>query len=114
MSKPAQLLEFYGCGVKIVRAFNPGDIVFLETPQVLRVEVMAHISAEFKRMIPDVKVVVLQHGLKVAGREESAPWMDLVLQWRGMLDGVPVDSPAFEAARQMDEILRDLRAGGST
>lgn len=98
-------LEFYGCGVKIVRAFQPGDIVFLETPQPLRAEAMAHITAEFKRMMPGLKVCVLQHGLKIAGREELDPLFDLIHEWRALLEGVPVESPAFEVAQQMDKIL---------
>lgn len=64
-------LEFMGCPVKIVRAFQPGDVVFIECPKPLPVQAMQHISAEFKRMLPDMKVVVLQAGLKVVGQPED-------------------------------------------
>lgn len=105
MNKANEPLEFYGCHVKIVRAFQPGDIVFLETEQKLPAEAMNHIHAEFKRLVPDVRVIVLQGGLKVAGREVMEPWLDLIHQWRELLTGVPVESPAFEAAQQMDRVL---------
>lgn len=113
-SKPPAPPSIEFLGVKILRGFKPGDLIFLEVDKPLRVEAMQHIHAELKRMLPDVRVVVLQHGLKVAGREETGPWMDLVLQWRGLLEGVAVDSPAYQAAQQMDEVLADLRAGGSS
>lgn len=112
-NKTPPALEFPGCTVKIVRAFQPGDTVFIESSRPLSRDAMANIHAEFKRLLPDVKVVVLSEGLRVASREEAAPWLDVVLQWRALLDGVPVGSPAFVVAQEMDQLLRDLRAGGT-
>lgn len=55
---------------KILRAFKPGDIVFLECPRPLTADQLTHIHAQFKKLVPDVRIVVLPHGLKVAAREE--------------------------------------------
>lgn len=38
----------------------------------LSVQQMQHLNAEFKRLVPQLKVVILQAGIKVAAREESA------------------------------------------
>lgn len=55
---------------KILRAFRPGDIVFLECDRILTEQAMQHLNAEFKRLVPDVKVVILTRGIRVAAREE--------------------------------------------
>lgn len=106
-------IDFAGSTVKILRAFQPGDVVFIESDRPMHRDAMAHVSAELKRLLPEIRVVVLQGGLKVGGREESEPWTDLVMQWRGMLDGVPVDSPAYQVAQEMDKVLSDFKPGGS-
>lgn len=58
---------------RILRAFKPGDIVFLECVRELRAESLEAIHAQFKRMVPDVRVIVLPYGTKVVAREEEQP-----------------------------------------
>lgn len=57
---------------KILRAFKPGDIVFLECQRMLTNDQMAHLNAEFKRLVPEVKVVILQAGITVAAASERS------------------------------------------
>lgn len=35
--------------------------------------------------------------------------VERVINWRGKLDGVPIDTPAFEAAQEIDQFLREHR-----
>lgn len=59
--------------VSIVRAFRPGDVVFIEVDRVMRVEEQRSI-AEILRAATEstgVKVIVLAHGMRIAGREET-------------------------------------------
>lgn len=56
---------------RILRAFKPGDIVFLECVRELRAEALDNIHAQFKRMVPDVRVIVLPYGTRVVAREEQ-------------------------------------------
>lgn len=110
-SPPTPPSNFQPMGaMKIVRAFTPGDVVFIEVARPMRVEAMEHIHAQFKKLIPDLRVVILQDGLRVASREEAEPWTDLIAKWRSMLDGAPVDSGAFEVATAMDQILKGTPA----
>lgn len=62
---------------KVLRAFRPGDVVFLECPKPLSNDQMQHLHAEFKKRIPEVKVCILQAGIKVAARAEEQPDEDL-------------------------------------
>lgn len=60
--------------IKLVQAFRPGDVVFLESDRVLSLEHMKHFHQEFKQRIPEIKVVILNQGLRVSGRlERDAP-----------------------------------------
>lgn len=59
--------------VKVVHAFKPGDVVFIEAVKPMRVEAMQHIHAEFKRLLPGLRVVILQDGLRVAGNPDPGP-----------------------------------------
>lgn len=54
---------------KIVRAFKPGDIVFIETSTPMTDKQMRHVTAQFKKMLPELKVVVLKAGLRLAAQE---------------------------------------------
>lgn len=56
--------------VKVLRAFKPGDIVFIEVDKPLHRDAMTSIYHQFKKLIPEIKVVVLQHGMKVAARAD--------------------------------------------
>lgn len=56
---------------KVVHAFKPGDVVFIEAAKPMRVEAMQHIHAEFKRLLPGLRVVILQDGLKVVGNPDG-------------------------------------------
>lgn len=55
---------------RILRAFRPGDVIFLECDRPLSDQQMAHLNAEIKRLLPESKVVILQKGIRVAAREE--------------------------------------------
>lgn len=58
--------------VKILRAFRPGDVVFLEVPGSLS----AAAAAAMREMLDhhlngtDIRVIILGDGIRVAGREE--------------------------------------------
>jgi len=56
--------------VRVLRAFRPGDIVFIECERRMSDEEMAHIRASFSEHTPDIKVIVLGPGMHVAAREE--------------------------------------------
>lgn len=56
--------------VKILRQIRPGDTVFLETKQPRTEQQMAYITQQFKMMCPDVRVIVLQAGVRVVGSPE--------------------------------------------
>lgn len=58
---------------RILRAFKPGDIVFLECVRPITADALEHIHAQFKRMVPDVRVIVLPYGTCVVAREEEKP-----------------------------------------
>lgn len=62
---------------KVLRAYRPGDIVFLECDRMLSAEQMTRLHAEFKKRIPEVKIVILQGGVKVAARAEEEPGEDV-------------------------------------
>lgn len=40
--------------------------MFLEVNRPVTVNEMAHLNAEFKRLLPELKVVILQHGVTLA------------------------------------------------
>lgn len=98
--------EFQPMGaMKIVRAFAPGDVIFIECDRGMTAQAMEHVNAQFKRLLPDLRIVILQHGMKMASREETSPWIDLIQQWREMLDGAHTDTGYAKLAQSMDEIL---------
>jgi hypothetical protein len=59
--------------VKILRAFRPGDVVFLQTDWPISDETAQRIKAAAESSLEGtgVKVVVLGHGLNVAAAEET-------------------------------------------
>lgn len=56
---------------KILRAFRPNDIVFLECARMLSDDQMTLLHKQFKKMVPEVKVVILNAGVRIASRDES-------------------------------------------
>lgn len=56
---------------RILRAFKPGDIVFLECTRMMTADQMTAMHAQFKKLIPDVRIVILQAGVRVAAREDE-------------------------------------------
>lgn len=58
--------------VKVVNAFRPGDVVFLETDRQMSAQEMQHIREQlrkFEEKVPGLTLVVLEGGLKVASAE---------------------------------------------
>lgn len=51
---------------KVLRGFKPGDIVFLECSRMLNDAQMEHLHSFFKSKVPELKIVILQAGVKVA------------------------------------------------
>lgn len=57
--------------VKVLRAFQPGDVLFIEAPGQLSPEARARIREEINENVPDgLRVVVLEGGLRIVAREE--------------------------------------------
>jgi hypothetical protein len=56
---------------QILRAFKPGDVVFLEADHPMTLAAMEDISRQFKNFLPDLRLVVLQEGVRVAAREQA-------------------------------------------
>lgn len=58
--------------VKIVRAFQPGDVVFLEVPGCLSADAANQMRAMLDHYLEgkDIRVIILGDGIRVAGREE--------------------------------------------
>lgn len=71
-AKPTKTDEPVIDQVKILRAFKPGDIVFIETKKVLSIQNMQHMHRQLAAMLPEIKIVILQDGMRVAAREEHA------------------------------------------
>lgn len=59
--------------VRILRAFRPGDVVFMTCARPLKREEQAHFAAELKRMLPEIRVVILRDGVEIVGSEETIP-----------------------------------------
>lgn len=59
----------------VVRAFQPGDVVFVEMDRLYPDYIMERIAATFREFLKDsgVKVVLLQAGMRIVGKplEES-------------------------------------------
>lgn len=66
----AEMPEFNITATKIVRAFKPGDIVFIECPGMISMGMAEAMKNHFDSYCPEIKVIILGDGLKVAGREE--------------------------------------------
>lgn len=58
--------------VKILRAFRPGDVVFIESDRVLSMEAMENLRKNIDTYLKDtgIKIVVLGGNLRIAAREE--------------------------------------------
>lgn len=58
--------------VKIVRAFQPGDVVFLEVPGSMSADAEARMREMLDHHLKgtDIRVIILGDGIRVAGREE--------------------------------------------
>lgn len=66
----AEIPELHITATKIVRAFKPGDIVFIECPAAISQASETRLRDHFREYCPEIKVIILGDGLKVAGREE--------------------------------------------
>lgn len=56
---------------KILRAFKPGDIVFIECAEKMNLAQMLHYQRQLKAMVPDVRIIVLQAGLRVVAMPDE-------------------------------------------
>jgi len=54
----------------VIRAFKPGDIIFIECERSLSQQQRQDISEALSKVAPDMKIVVLDAGMRVVGREE--------------------------------------------
>lgn len=90
---------------RILRAFRPGDVVFLECDRALTDKQMAHLNAEFKRLVPESKVVILQKGIRVAAREERTTndTIDGLCDRLERIFAIASD-PAIEPERRLQQI----------
>ena len=66
----AEMPEFNITATKVLRAFKPGDIVFIECPAMISEASATRLRNHFRDYCPEIKVIILGDGLKVAGREE--------------------------------------------
>jgi hypothetical protein len=59
----------------VLRGIRPGDLVFIECEQPLPVQRMEALRAAIREQLPDVRVFLLGHGLKVAAiaPQETTP-----------------------------------------
>jgi hypothetical protein len=57
--------------IRVLRAFQPGDIVFIECNGPVSAEAASRIGAYFKEYVPEIRCVLLCDGLRVVAREES-------------------------------------------
>jgi hypothetical protein len=57
----------------ILRAFQPGDIVFVECEQIPSVAEAERIRATISSVAPQLSVVLLSPGMRVVGREVLVP-----------------------------------------
>lgn len=59
---------------KVLRAFRPGDVVFLEMEKPASEQQMQYWHQLFKQLIPDIRVIILQAGVRVAASPGVDPW----------------------------------------
>lgn len=52
--------------VKIVQSVRPGDVIFIECDQERTTKQLEHLNAQIKQKLPEVKVVILNKGSRVA------------------------------------------------
>lgn len=52
--------------LKALTKIKPGDILVLESQHALPENSMAHLHAEFKRLVPEVRIIILQSGVSAA------------------------------------------------
>lgn len=52
--------------VKIVQAIRPGDVVFIECDEPRTTAQLTDLNAKIKQKIPDVRIIILNKGSRVA------------------------------------------------
>lgn len=73
LAEVAQALrEAHVVRLSMISAFQPGDVVFVETTRPLSAETMQQLRRSVEGMLADtgVKIVVLGDALRIVGREE--------------------------------------------
>lgn len=60
-----------GFPTKIIRAFRPGDIVFVECARDITMQESVQIREQFAAYVPKLKIVLLGAGMRVAGAEQK-------------------------------------------
>lgn len=58
--------------VKIVQAIRPGDVIFIECDEARTQQQLKHLNDQIKTMLPDVRVVILNKGSRVAHMQTLA------------------------------------------
>lgn len=58
--------------VKVIKAFQPGDTVFIELAHPVSADAIDRIRREFDAIVAPmgINIVVLAHGMRIAAREE--------------------------------------------
>lgn len=58
--------------VKLMRAFQPGDVVFIETDKTYSADQTKNVQKFFHNVLGEtgVKIIILQPGMRIAAREE--------------------------------------------
>lgn len=52
--------------IKILKAVQPGDIVFIECDEARNTQQLQHLTTQLKGKLPDVRIVILNKGARVA------------------------------------------------
>lgn len=58
--------------VKIVQSVRPGDVIFIECDQARTTQQLTHLNEQIKAKLPDVRVVILNKGSRVASMQTLA------------------------------------------